>query len=172
MTDLKRHLNIFDQLDYYTRKIGVIEKTTSWTKVENQKKVYQTFPSFETIIIGQGGIQVLATPIKNNSLSDEHKNMDNIIQQNNFTNIYLKTIGEQLQNLENRFTHSSTTLKKENESKAPLFIPHEIPPHLRAPLKKPTTDNLLNEIAKKQILYRQNHQKIEERIKNLLIQKN
>ena len=58
--------------------------------------MYQTFPSFETIIIGQGGIQVLATPIKNNSLSDEHKNMDNIIQQNNFTDIYLKTIGEQL----------------------------------------------------------------------------
>ena len=58
--------------------------------------MYQTFPSFETIIIGQGGIQVLATPIENNSLSDEHKNMDNIIQQNNFTNIYLKTIGEQL----------------------------------------------------------------------------
>ena len=58
--------------------------------------MYQTFPSFETIIIGQGGIQVLATPIKKNNLSDEHKNMDNIIQQNNFTNIYLKIIGEQL----------------------------------------------------------------------------
>ena len=41
-------------------------------------------------------MQVLVTPIKNTSLSDEHKNMDNIIQQNNFTNIYLKTIGEQL----------------------------------------------------------------------------
>ena len=34
----------------------------------------------------------------------------------------------------------------------PLFIPHEIPPYLRAPLKKPMTektDNLLNEINKK-----------------------
>lgn len=75
--------------------------------------------------------------------------MDNIIQQNNFTNIYLKPIGEQLQNLENRIIPSSITLKKENESKAPLFVPHEIPPHLRAPLKKSTTDNLINEIAKK-----------------------
>ena len=93
-------------------------------------------------------MQVLVTPIKNTSLSDEHKNMDNIIQQNNFTNIYLKTIGEQLQNLENRIT-PSTTLQKENESKTPLFIPHEIPPQLRAPLKKPTTNNLLNEIAPK-----------------------
>ena len=37
-------------------------------------------------------------------------------------------------------------------SNIPLFIPREIPPHLKAPLKKPMTekiDNLLNEINKK-----------------------
>ena len=94
MIDLKRHLNFFDCLDYCTGKISVIEKTISWTKVKNQEKVYQTFPPFEPIIIGQEGTQVLAIPIKKTSLSDEHKNIDNIIQQNNFTNIYLKTIGE------------------------------------------------------------------------------
>ena len=51
-----------------------------------------------------------------------------------------------------RLTPSSTSIKKENASNIPLFIPHEIAPHLRAPLKKPMiekTDNLLNEINKK-----------------------
>ena len=49
-------------------------------------------------------------------------------------------------------TPPSTSIKKENKSNTPLFIPHEIPPHLRTPLKKPTakkTDDLLNEINKK-----------------------
>ena len=49
-------------------------------------------------------------------------------------------------------TPPSTSIKKENVSNIPLFIPYEIPPHLRAPLKKPMTektDNLLNEINKK-----------------------
>ncbi|KAL4652134.1 hypothetical protein ACB092_01G210900 [Castanea dentata] len=49
-------------------------------------------------------------------------------------------------------TTPSTSIKKENESKAPLFIPHEIPPHLRSPLKRLVTnktDNLLDEINKK-----------------------
>lgn len=77
--DLKRHLNFFDCLDYCTGNISVIEKTISWTKIENQE-VYQTFPHLKPIIIGQEGSQILATPIKKTSLSDEHKNIDNIIQ--------------------------------------------------------------------------------------------
>ena len=97
------------------------------------------------------GVQVLATPIKLPSLSDDNKNLDSIIQQNNYTNTYLKTIGQKLQDIEDRLTPSSTSIKKENASNIPLFIPHEIPPYLRAPLKKPMTektDNLLNEINK------------------------
>ena len=131
----------------------MIEKTLSWTKTENHEKVYQTYPPFESIIfIQSSGVQVLATPIKRPSLSDNNKNLDSIIQQNNYTNIYLKSIGQKLQDIKDRITPPSTSIKKENELNTPLFIPHEIPPHLRSPLKRPVTKktgDLLNEINKK-----------------------
>ena len=153
MTNLQTHFSFFDFLDYHNKKVSVIEKILSWTKTENHEKVYQNYPPFESIILNQNsGVQVLATRIKRPSLSDDNKNLDSIIQQNNYTNTYLKTIGQKLQDLEDRLTPSSTSIKKENASNIPLFIPHEIAPHLRAPLKKPMTektDNLLNEINKK-----------------------
>ena len=116
------------------------------------KMCTKTYPPFESIILNQSsGAQMLATPIKRSSLSDDNKNLDSIIQQNNYTNIYLKSISQKLQDIEDRITPPSTTIKKENASNTPLFIPHEIPPHLRSPLKKPMTekiDDLLNEINK------------------------
>ena len=54
--------------------------------------------------------------------------LDSIIQQNNYTNTYLKTIGQKLQDIEDRLTPSSTSIKKENVYNIPLFIPHEITP--------------------------------------------
>ena len=116
------------------------------------KMCTKTYPPFESIILNQSsGAQMLATPIKRSSLSDDNKNLDSIIQQNNYTNIYLKSISQKLQDIEDRITPPSTSIKKENASNTPLFIPHEIPPHLRSPLKKPMTekiDDLLNEINK------------------------
>ena len=102
--------------------------------------MYQTYPSFESIILNQNNrVQVLTTPIKRPSLSDDNKNVDSIIQQNNYTNTYLKATGQKLQDIEDRLTPSSTSIKKENA-------------YLKVPLKKPMiekTDNLLNEINKK-----------------------
>ena len=45
--DLQTYFSFFDFLDYYNKKISVIEKTLSWTKIENHEKVYQTYPPFE-----------------------------------------------------------------------------------------------------------------------------
>ena len=153
VTDLQTHFSFFDFLDYHNKRISVIAKTLSWTKIENHEKVYQTYPPFESIILNQSsGAQVLATPIKRPSLSDNNKYLDSIIQQNNYTNIYLKSIGQKLQDIEYRITPPSTSIKKENASNTPLFISQEIPPHLRSPLKKPMTEktnDLLNEINKK-----------------------
>ena len=65
MTDLQTHFSFLDFLDYHNKKIIVIEKILSWTKIENHEKVYQTYPPFESIILNQNsGVQVLATPIK------------------------------------------------------------------------------------------------------------
>ena len=97
VTDLRTYFSFFDFLDYHNKKISVIEKTLSWTKTENHEKVYQTYPPFKSVILNQSsGVQVLATSIKRPSLSNDNKNPDSIIQQNNYTNIYLKSIGQKL----------------------------------------------------------------------------
>ena len=150
----------------------MIEKTLSWTKTKNHEKVYQTYPPFESITLNQNsGVQVLVTPIKRPSLSDDKKNLDSIIQQNNYTNTYLKSIGQKLQDIEDRLTLLSTSIKKKkkNASNTPLFIPHEIPPHLRTPLKRPMTektDNLLDEINKNLDLMKLESQKDMDPLKN------
>ena len=124
VTDLQTHFSFFDFLDYHNKKISVIEKTLSWTKTENHEKVYQTYPPFESIILNQNsGVQVLATPIKRPSLSDDNKNLDSIIQQNNYTNTYLKSIGQKLQDIEDRLTPPSMFIKKENASNTPFIYP-------------------------------------------------
>ena len=74
VTNLQTYFS-FWVLDYYNKKISVIEKTLSWTKTKNHEKVYQTYPPFESVILNQSG-----APIKRPSLSDDHKNLDNIIQ--------------------------------------------------------------------------------------------
>ena len=90
VTDLQTHFSFFYFLDYHNKKINVIEKILSRSKTENHEKVYQTYPPFESVILNQSsGVQVLATPIKRPSLSDDNKNLDSIIQQNNYTNIYI-----------------------------------------------------------------------------------
>ena len=80
LIDLQTHFSFFDFLDYHNKEICVIEKTLSWTKMENHENVYQNYPPFESVILNQSGAQVLAIPIKRPSLSDDHKNLDNIIQ--------------------------------------------------------------------------------------------
>ena len=81
VTDLQKHFIFFEFLDYHNKKISIIEKTLSWMKTENHEKVYQTYPPFESVILNQSsGVQVLATPIKRPSLSNDNKNLDSIIQ--------------------------------------------------------------------------------------------
>jgi hypothetical protein len=61
--------------------------------------------------------------------------MDNIIQQNNFTNTYIKVIGEKLERIENHI-NPLTIKNQEKEIERLLFIPYETPPNLQFSLKK------------------------------------
>ena len=54
------------------------------------------------------------------------------IEQNNYSNTYLKVIGEKLDRIENKV--DPVTIKSTNKNldiEKPLFTPHEIPPELR-----------------------------------------
>ena len=71
------------------------------------------------------------------------------IEQNNYSNTYLKVIGEKLDRIENKV--DPVTIKSTNKNldiEKPLFTPHEIPPELRIQFKKYNT-NLLEEISKR-----------------------
>jgi hypothetical protein len=117
-------------------------------KKENNEVVHEEFPPYESILLNHRGTQVVASSIKKVSPTDENKNMDSIIQQNNYTNTYLKIIGEKLERIENQV--NSVTIKPTNKEKdKPLFTPHEIPSHLQIPLKNDKNTALLEEISKR-----------------------
>lgn len=48
-------------------------------------------------------------------MSDEKENLDNIIQQNNYTHTYLKIMGEQLERIENQIINLITPEKNINK---------------------------------------------------------
>ena len=80
-----------DNKDLEKKQMQTINRTTkNWLKVETKEVVYEEFPPYESIIINHRNQQLLASPIKNVSLSDETKNVKKIIEQNNYSNTYLK----------------------------------------------------------------------------------
>jgi hypothetical protein len=136
-----------DNKDLDKKQMQTINRTTqNWLKVENKEVVHEEFPPYESIVISHRNHQLLASPIKNASLSDEIKNFEKIIEQNNYSNTYLKVIGAKLDRIENKIDPIKPTTKLNIEK--PLFTPHEIPPKLRVSFKKDNTD-LLEEISKR-----------------------
>jgi hypothetical protein len=76
-------------------KINTVSRTkNSWIKVQNNEVVHEEYPPYESITLSHRGSQIIASPIKKVSLSDDNKNMENIIQQNTFTNTYIKVLGD------------------------------------------------------------------------------
>ena len=72
------YFSFFDFLDYHNKKISVTEKTLSQKKIENHENVYQTYLSFELVILIQSsGVQVLTTSIKRPSQMGEYKSLEN-----------------------------------------------------------------------------------------------
>jgi len=47
--------------------------------------MHEKYPPYESILITHKITQVIASPIKRVSLTDENKNSENIIQHNNYT---------------------------------------------------------------------------------------
>jgi hypothetical protein len=119
-----------DNKDLTKKQMQTINRTTqNWLKVENKEVVHEEFLPYESIIINHRNHQLIASPIKNASLSDEIKNFEKIIEQNNYSNTYLKIIGAKLDRIENKIHPIKPTTKLDIEK--PLFTPHEIPPKLR-----------------------------------------
>ena len=92
-----------DNINLAKKLMQTINRTTqNWLKVESKEVVHEEFPPYESIIINHRNQQLLASFIKNVSLSDETKNFEKIIEQNNYSKTYLKIIGAKLDRIENK----------------------------------------------------------------------
>jgi hypothetical protein len=135
---------VANNIDLAKKQMQTINRTTkNWLKVKSKETVHEEFPPYESIIINHRNQQLLTSPMKNVSLSDETKNFEKIIEQNYYSNTYLKVIGTKLDRIENKIDPIKPTTKLDIEK--PLFIPYEIPSKLHVYFKKDNTD-LLEEI--------------------------
>jgi hypothetical protein len=119
-----------------TREINTISRVkNSWIKLQTNEVVHEEYSPYESITLTHKGLQVVASPLKKASLSDDNKNLDNIIQQNNFINTYIKVLGEKLKRIKNPI-NPLTFKNQEKEIERPLFIPYETLPNLQFSFKK------------------------------------
>ena len=87
-----------------------------------------------TIDHGEPSVKIKASPYKINKPRDSETDLDSIIQQNNFCNANMNTIGKQLTRIENQFQKStiavspSITSKTDSEKKLkePIFKPFQV----------------------------------------------
>jgi len=161
MNELGTDIYFFPWFEQNYTKIDINKVNTvsraknNWIKVQNNEVVHEEYLPYESIALSHRGSQIIASPIKKVSLSDDNKNMNNIIQQNNFTNTYIKVLGDKLERIENQI-NSFTIKNQEKEIERPLFIPYETPPNLQFSFKKDNTE-LLEEISKIKNQENKNH---------------
>ena len=102
MTTNNTNQQVTNNIDLAKKQMQTINRTTkNWLKVESKEVVHEEFPPYEFIIINHRNQQLFASPMKNVSLSDETKNFEKIIEQNNYSNTYLKIIGTKLDRKQN-----------------------------------------------------------------------
>lgn len=108
MNEIRTDIYFFHWFEHNYKQINTRETNTisraknSWIKSQINEIIHEEYPPNESITLTHRGSQVVASPFKKASLSDDNKNLDNIIQQNNFTNTYIKVLGEKLERIENQ----------------------------------------------------------------------
>jgi hypothetical protein len=177
MNELRTDIYFFPWFEHNYAKINISKVNTisraknNWMKLQINEVVHEEYPPYESITLSHRGSQIAASPLKKASLSDDNKNMDNIIQQNNFTNTYIKVLGDKLERIENQI-NPLTIKNQEKEIERPLFIPYETPPNLQFSLKNNNTE-LLEEISKRlDTLKIKNHASTSNHNKEILTIKN
>jgi hypothetical protein len=131
-----------------TREINTINRAkNNWMKLQTNEITHKEYPLYESITLTHRGSQLVDSPLKKASLNDDNKNMYNIIQHNNFTNTYIKVLGEKLERIENQI-NPLTIKNQEKKIERPVFILYETPPNLQFSLKNDNTE-LLEEISKR-----------------------
>ncbi|KAH9697050.1 hypothetical protein KPL71_023442 [Citrus sinensis] len=118
--------------------ITIRKKVHEWKLTDSNKTIESEHPPFRSITIdhGEPPIEIRASPYKIPKPNDSYINLSSIIQQNNFCNTNLNTIGKQLTRLENQFQKSTITVSSTSsippksdsgkKLKEPIFKPFQV----------------------------------------------
>ncbi|KAH9681064.1 hypothetical protein KPL71_026798 [Citrus sinensis] len=115
--------------------ITIRKKIPEWKLTDSNKTIESEHPPFRSITIdhGEPPIEIRASPYKIPIPNDSDINLSSIIQQNNFCNTNLNTIGKQLIRIENQFQKSTITVS----STSPIPSKSDSDKKLKEPIFKP-----------------------------------
>ncbi|KAH9650388.1 hypothetical protein KPL70_026369 [Citrus sinensis] len=129
--------------------ITIRKKTTEWKLSESNRTVDSEHPPLRSVTVdhGEPPIEIRASPYKIPKPNDTDSNLSSIIQQNNFCNTNLNTIGKQLTRIENQFQQSTISV---SPSPKPIPLKSDFDKKLKEPIFKPfqvskTSQKLANE---------------------------
>ncbi|KAH9679286.1 hypothetical protein KPL71_026070 [Citrus sinensis] len=118
---------------------SVRKKIPEWKLLDSDRTIESEHPPLRSVTIdhGEPPVQIRASPYKIPKPNDSEANLSSIIQQNNFCNTNLNTIGKQLTRIENQFQQStisvSPSLKpipsksdSDKKLKEPIFKPFQV----------------------------------------------
>ncbi|KAH9716045.1 hypothetical protein KPL71_021316 [Citrus sinensis] len=144
------HILFFDWFEIYSSEnnisypfkesnpITVRKKTPEWNLTESDRSIESEHPPLRSITINHGEppVEIRASPYKIPKPNDSEANLSSIIQQNNFCNTNLNTIGKQLTRIENQIQKSIITVPSispiptksdsDKKLKEPIFKPFQV----------------------------------------------
>ncbi|KAH9789258.1 hypothetical protein KPL71_002923 [Citrus sinensis] len=118
------HILFFDWFEIYSSEnnieypfkesnpITIRKKIPEWKLFDSDRIIESEHPPLRSVTIdhGEPHVQIRASPYKISKPNDSEANLSSIIQQNNFCNTNLNTIGKQLTRIENQFQKSTITV--------------------------------------------------------------
>ncbi|KAK9214760.1 hypothetical protein WN944_006759 [Citrus x changshan-huyou] len=146
----KVHILFFDWFEIYSSEnnidypfkesnpITIRKKIPEWKLLDSDRTIESEHPPLRSITIdhGEPPVQIRASPYKIPKPNDFEANLSSIIQQNNFCNTNLNTIGKQLTRIENQFQKSTITISSispipsksdsDKKLKEPIFKPFQV----------------------------------------------
>ncbi|KAH9743016.1 hypothetical protein KPL70_003158 [Citrus sinensis] len=144
------HILFFDWFEIYSSNnnisypfkesnpITIRKKTTEWKLSESNRTIDSEHPPLRSVTVdhGEPPIEIRASPYKIPKPNDTDSNLSSIIQQNNFCNTNLNTIGKQLTMIENQIQKSTITVPSispiptksdsDKKLKEPIFKPFQV----------------------------------------------
>ncbi|KAH9763475.1 hypothetical protein KPL70_001186 [Citrus sinensis] len=92
--------------------ITIRKKVPEWKLLDSDRTIESEHPPLRSVTVdhGEPPVQIRASPYKIPKPNDSEANLSSIIQQNNFCNTNLNTIGKQLNRIENQIQKSTITV--------------------------------------------------------------